>query len=52
VVGLAVALPVIWLLGILPLIGYGIDPMSILVPFLIFLHRCIPCRADDRRLEA
>jgi len=34
---LAVALmPVIWLLGILPLIGFGIDPMSILVPFLIF----------------
>ncbi|MFC6521089.1 RND family transporter [Undibacterium arcticum] len=29
-------LPVMWLLGILPLIGYGIDPMSILVPFLIF----------------
>ena len=29
-------LPVVWLLGILPLIGYGIDPMSILVPFLIF----------------
>lgn len=29
-------LPVLWLLGILPLIGYGIDPMSILVPFLIF----------------
>ena len=37
VVGLAVALlPVIWLLGLLPLAGYGIDPMSILVPFLIF----------------
>lgn len=37
VVGLMVALlPVIWLLGILPLIGYGIDPMSILVPFMIF----------------
>ena len=37
VLALAVAmLPVIWLLGILPLIGYGIDPMSILVPFLIF----------------
>ena len=37
VVALAVALlPVIWLLGILPLIGYGIDPMSILVPFMIF----------------
>ncbi|WP_211455083.1 efflux RND transporter permease subunit [Collimonas antrihumi] len=34
---LAVALmPVVWLLGILPLIGFGIDPMSILVPFLIF----------------
>ncbi|SFU13893.1 efflux RND transporter permease subunit [Pseudomonas marincola] len=36
-VALLVALiPVIWLLGILPLIGMGIDPMSILVPFLIF----------------
>ncbi|WP_040786998.1 efflux RND transporter permease subunit [Massilia niastensis] len=29
-------LPVVWLLGLLPLIGMGIDPMSILVPFLIF----------------
>ncbi|MCC6074174.1 RND family transporter [Pseudomonas sp. GCM10022188] len=29
-------LPVVWLLGLLPLLGYGIDPMSILVPFLIF----------------
>ncbi|HEX4895598.1 MAG TPA: MMPL family transporter [Solimonas sp.] len=29
-------LPVLWLIGILPLIGFGIDPMSILVPFLIF----------------
>jgi len=28
--------PVLWLLGVLPLIGYGIDPISILVPFLIF----------------
>jgi predicted RND superfamily exporter protein len=28
--------PVVWLLGILPLLGYGIDPLSILVPFLIF----------------
>ncbi|WP_048306642.1 RND family transporter [Halomonas sp. PR-M31] len=37
VLALTVALlPVIWLLGILPLIGYGIDPMSVLVPFLIF----------------
>ncbi len=29
-------MPVIWLLGLLPLIGFGIDPLSILVPFLIF----------------
>lgn len=37
VVALIVALlPVIWLLGLLPLLGLGIDPMSILVPFLIF----------------
>jgi len=37
VLAIAVALlPVIWLLGILPLVGYGIDPMSVLVPFLIF----------------
>lgn len=28
--------PVIWLLGLLPLIGLSLDPMSILVPFLIF----------------
>ena len=34
---LAVALtPVIWLLGLLPVIGLTLDPMSILVPFLIF----------------
>ncbi|HEU0198445.1 MAG TPA: efflux RND transporter permease subunit [Nevskiaceae bacterium] len=32
----AALLPVLWLLGILPLIGYGVDPLSILVPFLIF----------------
>ena len=36
-VALVVALlPVVWLLGLLPLFGLGIDPMSILVPFLIF----------------
>ena len=29
-------MPVVWLLGLLPLLGFGIDPMSILVPFLIF----------------
>lgn len=28
--------PVIWLLGALPLLGLALDPMSILVPFLIF----------------
>lgn len=27
---------VVWQLGVLPLFGYGIDPMSILVPFLVF----------------
>ncbi len=27
---------VVWLLGLLPLFGFGMDPMSILVPFLIF----------------
>lgn len=32
----AAILPVFWLIGVLPLIGFGIDPMSILVPFLIF----------------
>ena len=28
--------PVVWLLGLLPIFGLGLDPMSILVPFLIF----------------
>ncbi|OEY66330.1 efflux RND transporter permease subunit [Marinobacter sp. X15-166B] len=37
VVSLLVAmLPVVWLLGLLRIMGMGIDPMSILVPFLIF----------------
>lgn len=37
VVSLLVAmLPVVWLLGLLRMVGMGIDPMSILVPFLIF----------------
>ena len=36
-VSLIVAMmPVLWLLGTLPIIGFGIDPLSILVPFLIF----------------
>ena len=33
-------LPVAWLLGLLPLVGLGIDPLSILVPFLIFSIGC------------
>ena len=33
---LCALIPVVWLLGLLPLIGFGIDPLSILVPFLIF----------------
>lgn len=28
--------PVVWLLGLLPLLGLVLDPLSILVPFLIF----------------
>ena len=37
IVSLIVAmLPVVWLLGLLRMMGMGIDPMSILVPFLIF----------------
>ena len=36
-VALSVAMmPVLWLLGTLPVLGFGIDPLSILVPFLIF----------------
>ncbi len=27
---------VVWQLGLLPLLGYGMDPMSVLVPFLVF----------------
>lgn len=27
---------VVWLLGLLPSLGYGLDPYSILVPFLVF----------------
>jgi uncharacterized protein len=33
---LVAMMPVLWLLGTLPILGYGIDPLSILVPFLIF----------------
>ena len=27
---------VVWQLGLLPMLGFGIDPMSILIPFLVF----------------
>jgi hypothetical protein len=33
---LVASTPVVWLLGLLPLLGLELDPMSILVPFLIF----------------
>lgn len=29
-------LAVVWQLGLLPMLGFGLDPMSILVPFLVF----------------
>jgi predicted RND superfamily exporter protein len=29
-------LAVVWQLGLLPVLGFGLDPMSILVPFLVF----------------
>ncbi len=28
--------PIIWLLGLMPILGLSLDPMSILIPFLIF----------------
>jgi len=33
---LCAMVPVVWLMGLLPVLGFGIDPMSILVPFLLF----------------
>jgi uncharacterized protein len=32
----AAMMPVLWLFGMLTVMGFGIDPLSILVPFLIF----------------
>jgi hypothetical protein len=49
---LCAVVPVIWLLGLLPVFGLGLDPMSILVPFLIFAIGVSHARADDQRLEA
>ncbi len=34
-IGCALA-AVVWQLGLLPLFGYGLDPMSVLIPFLVF----------------
>lgn len=36
IVVLCSLIAVIWQLGVIPLLGYGMDPMSILVPFLVF----------------
>lgn len=33
---IAAMIPVVWLLGIMPLVGLTLDPLSILLPFLIF----------------
>jgi len=33
---LSATVAVIWQLGLLPLLGFGLDPMSVLVPFLVF----------------
>ena len=33
---LVALIAVVWQLGLLPLLGFGIDPMGILVPFLVF----------------
>ncbi len=33
---ISAVVPVIWLLGVMPLFNLGLDPLSILVPFLIF----------------
>ena len=30
------SMAVVWQLGMLPILGFGLDPMSILVPFLVF----------------
>lgn len=33
---IAALIPVVWLLGLMPLVGLTLDPLSILLPFLIF----------------
>ena len=42
------ALAVVWQLGVINLLGFGIDPMSILVPFLVFAIAREPRHADDQ----
>ena len=41
----------LWQLGTLVLLGYGIDPLGLLVPFLIFAIGVSPRRAEDQRGE-
>lgn len=43
---------VVWQLGLLTVIGFGLDPMSILVPFFGICHRGQPRGADDQRGKA
>lgn len=33
---IAALIPVVWLLGLMPLVGLTLDPLSILLPFLVF----------------
>ena len=42
------AIAVVWQLGLINLLGFGIDPMSILVPFLVFAIAREPRHADDQ----
>ena len=39
---------VLWQLGLLNLVGFGLDPYSMLVPFLIFAIGISPRRAEDQ----
>ena len=41
---------VLWMLGALKLLGFGIDPMNMLTPFLDLRDRGQPRRADDQPL--
>jgi len=47
----AATIPVIWLMGLLPLLGLGLDPLSISGAVFNLLHRRFTCCADDKCLE-